>query len=84
MREEGSCFHCKKAWEPKHRYLGKGKVHFIEVLSKESLEELELDLSGGVDDSQLLHVEGTLGRMMASLHGVNKFVMLKLIEQACG
>lgn len=84
LREEGKCFYCKKAWEPKHRCLGKGQVHFIEVYSEESSRESKLKLSEGLDDSWLMRAEGTLGSMVASLHGVRKFVALKLIGQACG
>lgn len=54
-------------------------MHFIEVYSEESLEELDLDLRRGLDNSQLLHAKGTLGSMVASLHGVKKFMILKLI-----
>ncbi|KAH9290754.1 hypothetical protein KI387_034871, partial [Taxus chinensis] len=32
------CFHCKDHWEPGHCYLGKCKVHLIEVVSNEDNE----------------------------------------------
>lgn len=32
----------------------------------------------------MLSAEGTLGSMVASLHGVKKFVTLRLVGQACG
>lgn len=53
------------------------------MLPKDSLKELELDLNEEVEDSWLLHAKETLGSMIASLHGVKNFLMLKLIGQAC-
>lgn len=84
LREEGKCFYCKKAWETRHCCLGKGQVHFIKVHSKESSRESEMDLNEGSYDLQLPCVEGTLGSMVDSLHGVKNFLTLKLIGQACG
>lgn len=58
-------------------------MHYIEVLPRDSSRESKLDLNEGNDDSHLLHAEGNLGSMIISLHGIKKFLMLKLIEQAC-
>ena len=33
------CFNCKKLWEPRHRCLGKGKIHYIELMSNNGEDE---------------------------------------------
>ncbi|KAH9292872.1 hypothetical protein KI387_041945, partial [Taxus chinensis] len=33
LRRKKFCFHCKDHWEPGHNFLGKGKIHLIEVVS---------------------------------------------------
>jgi len=38
LRRKKLCFSCKDPWEPGHRCMGKGKVHYIEVLSDEEDE----------------------------------------------
>jgi hypothetical protein len=35
LRRKKLCFSCKVPWEPGHRCIGKGKVHYIEMLSDE-------------------------------------------------
>jgi hypothetical protein len=35
LRRKKLCFSCKEPWESGHRCMGKGKVHYIEVLSDE-------------------------------------------------
>jgi hypothetical protein len=39
LRRKKLCFSCKEPWEPSHRCMGKGKVHYIEVLSDSDGEE---------------------------------------------
>jgi hypothetical protein len=39
LRRKKLCFSCKEPWEPGHRCMGKGKVHYIEVLSDSDGEE---------------------------------------------
>lgn len=43
LRWKKLCFTCKKPWEPGHKCLGRGQVHYIEVISSEKnrIEELE-------------------------------------------
>ena len=38
-RRKKLCFSCKEPWEPGHRCMGKGKVHYIEVVSDSDEEE---------------------------------------------
>jgi len=54
------------------------------MILEDSSEELELDPNEEVEDSWSLHAKGTLGSMVASLHGVKNFLTLNLIGQACG
>jgi hypothetical protein len=35
IRRKKLCYSCKESWEPGHRCMGKGKVHYIEVVSDE-------------------------------------------------
>jgi hypothetical protein len=35
LRRKKLCYSCKEPWEPSHRCMGKGKVHYIEVISDE-------------------------------------------------
>lgn len=50
LRRKNLCFSCRKPWEPGHRCLGKGEVHYIEVVSaSESENEKEYTIS---EDSQ--------------------------------
>jgi hypothetical protein len=39
LRRKKLCFNCKDPWEPGHRCMGKGKAHYIEVLSESEDEE---------------------------------------------
>ena len=39
LRRKKLCFNCKGPWEPGHRCLGKGKIHYIEVMSDEEDEQ---------------------------------------------
>jgi hypothetical protein len=39
LRRKKLCFNCKDPWEPGHRCMGKGKAHYIEVLSDSEEEE---------------------------------------------
>ena len=39
LRRKKLCFNYKGPWEPSHRCLGKGKIHYIEVMSDEEDEQ---------------------------------------------
>lgn len=75
LRDEGKCFYCERHWEPRHHYLEKDQVHYIEVLSEGGSDDSNLDLGSNTLDQGLLKVEGTLNIMIASLHGVKKYLM---------
>ena len=34
------CFTCKEPWGPDHRCLGKGKIHYIEVMPDDDEEQI--------------------------------------------
>ncbi len=58
------CFNCKGPWEPGHRCLGKGKIHYIEVMSdeedKQDREEMpveDIQPSGDIDMTNFNHTE---------------------------
>ena len=38
LRRKKLCFNCKGPWELDHRCLGKGKIHYIELMSNEEDE----------------------------------------------
>jgi hypothetical protein len=42
LRRKKLCFTCKEPWEPGNRCMGKGKTHYIEVLSDSEEEEDEV------------------------------------------
>ena len=39
LRRKQLCFTCKKPWELGHNWMGKGKIHYIEVISDDEEEE---------------------------------------------
>jgi hypothetical protein len=49
LRRKKLFFSCKEPWELGHRCMGKGKVHYIEVLSDE--EDDDEDESTHIQDS---------------------------------
>ena len=41
LRRKKLCFTCREPWVPRHRCLGKGQVHYIEVASESDSDEHE-------------------------------------------
>jgi hypothetical protein len=39
LRRKQLCFTCKEPWDPTHKCMGKGKAHYIEVISDDEEEE---------------------------------------------
>lgn len=74
LREEGKCFFCKKPWKLDHRCLGKDQIHYIEVMSRDDTDDLDLELEVNVDSSKSYRVFGTLGSMVSSLHEAKKYI----------
>jgi hypothetical protein len=48
LRRKKLCFTCKEPWNPSHKCMGRGQVHYIEVTSDNEEEE---------DCSQILNIE---------------------------
>jgi hypothetical protein len=44
LRRKQLCFTCKESWQPDHRCMGKGKIHYIEVVSNSEDEEGEEEM----------------------------------------
>lgn len=57
-------------------------MHYIEVFLKDDSDDSVLEI--GVDTLNKARAEGTLGSMIASLHGVKKYLTLKVMGQAGG
>jgi hypothetical protein len=46
-RRKQLCFTYKKAWQPGHRCMGKGKIHYIEVVF-DNEDEMDEEGSGAI------------------------------------
>lgn len=87
-RRKKLCFTCKEPWEPGHRCLGKGKVHYIEVAydnddeddtkatpsNEPSSSEEEQSLTKGDERPRTTIKGGTI----ATLFGVPKYYTFKI------
>ncbi len=67
LRRKKLCFNCKGPWEPGHRCLGKGKIHYIEVVSDDEDEQEEMP----TEDNQSHHDTN-----MASLNHTERIAAL--------
>jgi hypothetical protein len=56
LRRKQLCFTYKEPWQPCHRCLGKGKIHYIEVVS-DSEEETNDEEGGAIHNIQVSHRE---------------------------
>jgi len=56
LRRKQLCFTCKEQWQPGHRCLGKGKIHYIKVVS-DSEEETDDKEGGAIHNIQMSHRE---------------------------
>jgi hypothetical protein len=54
LRRKQLCFTCKEPWKPGHRCLGKGKIHYIEVVS-DSEQEIDDEEGGSIHIMQANH-----------------------------
>ena len=52
LRRKQLCFTCKEPWQPSHRCMGKGKIHYIEVVS-DSEEEIDDEENGAIHNIQM-------------------------------
>lgn len=57
LRRKKLCFSCKEPWEPRHRCMGKGKVHYIEALfdsdGEEEAEQIQSSEHSSSDDEEI-------------------------------
>lgn len=64
--------------------MGKGQAHYIEVLSRGESDDSNLEIGADIGGPRSPRVASMLGSMIASLHGVKKYLTLKVIGQARG
>jgi hypothetical protein len=75
LRRKNIFFSCKEPWEPGHKCMGKGKVHYIEVLSYSDGEEEAGQAQDNEHDSPVVehpHEEVKSGTI-STLFGVPRF-----------
>jgi hypothetical protein len=81
IRRNNIFYICKESWEPGHRCMGKGKVHYIEVVSN---EENDGDDEGIGEPSHLDATEkeplqdSTKGLIISTLLGVPKYYTFRV------
>ena len=54
LRRKQLCFTCKEPWDPGNKCMGKGKAHYIEVISNDEEEE---------DFNHIQNIEANLPRV---------------------
>lgn len=59
-------------------------MHYIEVKSKRGSDDLDIEVGTDTLDLGPPRVEGTVGSMIASLHGVKEYLTLKVVEWSRG
>lgn len=59
-------------------------MHYIEVQSEVGSNDSDLEVGTNMLDQGQPRVEGMVGNMIASLHGVKRYLTLKVIGQAIG
>lgn len=59
-------------------------MHYIDVFSENESEDLDLELGVDTLEQGSPRAEGTLGSMISSLHGVKKYLTLKIVGHARG
>lgn len=57
-------------------------MHYKEMFLKDESNDLDLELGMEILDQEEFRVEGTLRSMITSLHGVKKYLTLKVLGQA--
>jgi hypothetical protein len=53
LRRKQLCFTCKEPWDPGHRCMGKGNVHYIELVS-DNEEEDDVGNNQNIEANQLV------------------------------
>jgi hypothetical protein len=80
LRRKQLCFTCKEPWDPTHKCMGKGKAHYIEVISDDEededfvhLQNMEAENPGQAKEEDACHSLTTdEKRTIASISGVPK------------
>jgi hypothetical protein len=82
LRRKQLCYSCKEPWNPSHKCMGHGQVHYIEVTSDNEEEEeyfghiqnMEADTTETIDEEATCH-DSTIGKKstLASISGVPTF-----------
>lgn len=75
LRRRKLCFTCKESWQPGHRCLVKGQVHYIEVISN---EDTESEGAGSENETEI--VEGPAGSTLAALTGEQRYSAFRIRE----
>jgi hypothetical protein len=81
LRRKQLCFTCKEPWDPTHKCMGKGKSHYIEVISDDEgdedfghLQNMEAENPGQTEEEDASHDPTTDEKVtIASISGVPKF-----------
>lgn len=90
LRRKNLCFICKSPSEPNHYCMGKGQIHYIEVVSDgEEDSDLELDLREL--DFKRLEVgcptppnKDICGGTITTIFGTFKYLTIKVQRTSCG
>ena len=71
LQRKKLCFNCKGPWEPGHRCLGKGKIHYNEVMSddEDKQEETTVENNQHHDDTNTVSLNHTKRIAMLVWHG---------------
>jgi hypothetical protein len=86
LRRKHLCFTCKEPWDPTHKCMGKGKAHYIEVISNDEEEEdlghiqnMEANPTENEEEEDAGHGLTTDKKVtIASISGVPKFNPFKM------
>lgn len=79
LRRRKLCYTCKELWELRHSCLGKGKIHYIEVMSDDEDEHEDTELGG--DSLHCVERIATLvqwGGAIAALAGTPKCTVFRV------
>jgi hypothetical protein len=86
LRRKQLCFTCKEPWNPSHKCMGRGQVHYIEVASDDEEEDdygqiqnMEAETLEVVEE-EVPELDCVVGEkaMLASISGVPKFNTFKM------
>jgi hypothetical protein len=81
LRRKQLCFTYKEPWDPTHKCMGKGKVHYIELISDDEgdedfghIQNMEVETPGQTEEEDASHGHAANEKVtIASISGVPKF-----------